>query len=544
MPSFTDVNQEIPISVYLKRDTHENGMTLSEYAHAVIDGTQPILDHDAFVYQFGTTDDYIKVVTDWATTNNLIIIDYNKGTSIVTLSGKVGQFNTLFNIELEDGDDNGRSYITFAGELTIPTDIDNVVGYIGGLDTKIAAMHNAIIDTSTAADPTDISAPTPLDLGKAYQFPRSSGNDQSQGAGACGAIISLGGGYTSQNINSTFTRIGLNSPLPNVSYVDVDSTNDPAAGSDNVNAENMLDIYCMASTIPAGKTVVYFAQNNITSFLNALLAAINDNTNNPSVISISWISYFLNGIPPSIYADQWDSALQAGIIRGITTFAASGDYGTQVLSATIPGDVGYPTQNPYLVSVGGTIVTIGNDYTITNEVTWNQGDTSTGGGVSRYYSVPTWQTGLTTQNYPNSVTAALTGRGIPDISAMAIGYQIFYGVSNTFNTIRGTSASCPLIAGMVARINSLSNQRIGFINTKLYQNPSALNDISIGNNAAPATTGYRATYGWDACTGLGSPIGTAIAALFSSAVAPVFPNYEVGSRPTTGQIFPRMNNFY
>jgi kumamolisin len=40
----------------------------------------------------------------------------------------------------------------------------------------------------------------------------------------------------------------------------------------------------------------------------------------------------------------------------------------------------------------------------------------------------------------------------------------------------------------------------------LYQNPATCRDIIEGNNGM-----YKATEGWDACTGLGSPDGTKIA---------------------------------
>ena len=56
---------------------------------------------------------------------------------------------------------------------------------------------------------------------------------------------------------------------------------------------------------------------------------------------------------------------------------------------------------------------------------------------------------------------------------------------------------------------------MGFANSVFYANSSAFNDITSGNNACPASVGYSATAGWDACTGLGSPIGTALAALFT-----------------------------
>ena len=71
----TDLDQQIMISVYLRRDKHENGMTLKEYADAIIAGTQPVLDHDAFVYQFGSIEDEVKLVEDWAQSNKLTVFD-------------------------------------------------------------------------------------------------------------------------------------------------------------------------------------------------------------------------------------------------------------------------------------------------------------------------------------------------------------------------------------------------------------------------------------------------------------------------------------
>jgi kumamolisin len=72
-------------------------------------------------------------------------------------------------------------------------------------------------------------------------------------------------------------------------------------------------------------------------------------------------------------------------------------------------------------------------------------------------------------------------------------------------TFGGTSAVAPLWAGLIARINQKLGQNVGFINTILYQNPQAFNDITSGSN-----TDYNAGPGWDPCTGLGSPKGAAI----------------------------------
>jgi kumamolisin len=545
MPSLTDLHTQILISVYLKRDTHDNGMTLAEYSDAVIAGTQPILDHDAFVYQFGATDDYVKVITNWATANNLTIVDAHSGTATVKLLGTAGQYNSLFNIALEDVTDGDRTYITHENELTIPTDIDSVVELVAGLDNTIGFTHNAILDNSAppVVAPNTISYPTPVDLAKAYQFPRSAGNDQSQGTGACVGIVELGGGWTTQNLTSTFGRIGLTNPTVVDVLVD-GATNDPTdAGS---SGEVMLDIYCVGSVIPSGKTVMYFAPNTFQGFIDSITAATNDNTNNPSVLSISW------GTTDSYWSTQdrtaFDSALQAAIVRGITTFVAIGDYGTQAISSGATYTVQYPGTSPYVVSCGGTFVTINNDYSIASEVVWNQTSYSTGGGISNIYSIPSWQSGkgYTYKLYPAGTVTALATRGVPDMSAMASDYQFYYSSTNNFGTFVGTSAVAPLLAGLMGRVNTLGNQRCGFINSKIYASTGAFSDITSGNNAAPAAVGYSATTGWDACTGLGRPIGTAFAGLFGqqTTAPPVFPSYTVGTRPSTGQTFPRVNNYY
>jgi kumamolisin len=67
----------------------------------------------------------------------------------------------------------------------------------------------------------------------------------------------------------------------------------------------------------------------------------------------------------------------------------------------------------------------------------------------------------------------------------------------------------PLWAALVALLNARSGKPVGFLNPTLYANPGALRDIVSGNNGT-----FSAGPGWDACTGLGSPNGPALAALF------------------------------
>ncbi len=84
------------------------------------------------------------------------------------------------------------------------------------------------------------------------------------------------------------------------------------------------------------------------------------------------------------------------------------------------------------------------------------------------------------------------------------GYDVRIDGTNT--VIGGTSAVAPLWAALIARINQVSGKPGGYLNPSLYQNRQALRDITSGNNGD-----YGATEGWDACTGLGSPNGAALA---------------------------------
>jgi IPT/TIG domain len=92
------------------------------------------------------------------------------------------------------------------------------------------------------------------------------------------------------------------------------------------------------------------------------------------------------------------------------------------------------------------------------------------------------------------------------VSANADFYQVF--VRGQHVATGGTSAATPLWAALIARVNQGIGGRAGLLQPMLYGpllTAGALNDITTGDNGA-----YSAGPGWDACTGLGSPKGTAI----------------------------------
>jgi kumamolisin len=159
-------------------------------------------------------------------------------------------------------------------------------------------------------------------------------------------------------------------------------------------------------------------------------------------------------------------------------------------------------------SSGGTL--------IASESVWNDGAQggAGGGGVSTVFALPSFQQGLKATR-TGGAASALAMRGVPDVGGDAdpeTGYQIRIDGQDT--VIGGTSAVAPLWAALIALVNQVRGTPVGDPHAQLYAAPAAFNDITQGNNGD-----FQATQGWDACTGMGSPKGAAIAALLAPAQA-------------------------
>ena len=350
------------------------------------------------------------------------------------------------------------------------------------------------------------------------------------GAGVKVGIISLGGGFSQADLNKSMTNLGL--VTGNVTFVPVDgATNTPVTGSDD-DVENALDLVCVAGMVPSANIVFYKAGGNTSvryssdpnvaktlnsnsSFGNAIQRAVDENCD---VITISW-GYPESGVVggTTYYVGDFLAApLANAASKGISVFVASGDYGSAATpDANIGMNVDYPSANPNVTAVGGTFLTLNSNNKPITETVYNVGSPSGvggSGGVSLISPLPSYQANLTyqtwnkTSNTAGAVTA-LTNRGVPDISAAMNAYGFWLG--NIVKSGIGTSASAPIMAGMVARFISLNGGRrppggSSGLNKIFYQNFTSFNDIRVGNNASLLSIGYSATPLWDATTGLGS----------------------------------------
>jgi hypothetical protein len=107
--------------------------------------------------------------------------------------------------------------------------------------------------------------------------------------------------------------------------------------------------------------------------------------------------------------------------------------------------------------------------------------------------------------YFNNLEYLLILNRYPDVAAN--GDNIVVYINGEFQISGGTSASTPIFASLINRINELrlnaGKSTVGFINPALYSHPEMLNDITNGTNPGCGTAGFSAAPGWDPVTGLG-----------------------------------------
>jgi kumamolisin len=503
-----DPTERLEVTLLLRRTNtdafKENVKTLANRAG------KRHLPREEFDRQFGAAPADMAAVKTFAGAHGLSVVQEHAGRRTVILSGTVGQFNAAFGVDLQRFEHPGGSYRGRVGAVQLPDQLDGIVEAVLGLDNRpVAKPHFRARPSAgnmrwhaTAGGTTSF---TPLQLATLYDFPPGTGQ------GECVGIIELGGGERAADLGGYLSGLGIASS-PKVTVVSVDHGNNHPTGDPNgPDGEVMLDIEIISAIAPQAHVAVYFAPNTDAGFLDAITTAIHDATNKPSVISISWGGPESSFTPQSLAA--FDSAFQAAAAMGITVCVASGDNGSSDGVTDGGAHVDFPASSPYALSCGGTSLQARGN-AITSESVWNDGAQggAGGGGVSSVFALPAWQEGLQVARTKGG-SAPLAMRGVPDVSANAdpaTGYDV--RVDGTDTVVGGTSAVAPLWAGLIARINAARGSAVGYVNPTLYAAPSAMNDITQGNNGA-----FEAARGWDACTGLGSPDGVKIAALLRSA---------------------------
>jgi kumamolisin len=419
----------------------------------------------------------------------------------VQLTGTAADIQKAFGVALEQKMIDGAQYRVREGVIHLPASLSGMVEAVLGLDNRPQARPHFRVHQPRAKSAAP-SSYTPLQVAEAYNFPASA-----SGAGQTIGIIELGGGYRQADLAAYFKTLGLAAPA--ITAVSVDGGKNKPSTASGADGEVMLDVEVAASVAPGAKVAVYFTPNTDQGFLDAITTAVHDAANKPSVISISW------GGPESSWTAQsmtaMDEACQSAAALGVTITVAAGDNGST--DGGTGNNVDFPASSPHVLACGGTKLDA-NGATIVSEVVWNElanNEGATGGGVSNVFALPSWQA----KAQVPAATTTTGGRGVPDVAGDAdptTGYTI--RVDGQTMVIGGTSAVAPLWAGLVAVANQQLGTQVGFIQPAIYaaKAAAAFNDITQGNNGA-----FSASPGWDACSGLGSPIAGKLIPLLAPA---------------------------
>lgn len=249
---------------------------------------------------------------------------------------------------------------------------------------------------------------------------------------------------------------------------------------------------------PPGATILLVEANN--DDLATIVRGVDYATAHAQVVSGSWGEAEFSG--EAAYDSHFDKAVAITV--------AAGDSGT-------PAE--YPSASPYVLSVGGTNLTV-NGTTADGgcdgqcgyggETAW----ASSGGGASAYEKQPAYQTASC------AASVCHGKRGTPDVAwvgSTSTGVAIYdstpYSGGSGWWQVGGTSVGAPSVAGLIARVDSVrGTQTTNSLSARfVYQDYAgdayqfAFHDITSGSNGKSCCT---AGTGYDLASGLGSPIGT------------------------------------
>jgi hypothetical protein len=343
-------------------------------------------------------------------------------------------------------------------------------------------------------------------------------SDGQDGSGQVVGLFELAS-HSSADITTYENCFGLTNPITTDT---VDGGGGAVGGSGTVEAD--IDIEQAATQAPGAAVISYEGPNTYQGQYDTWDQIVT--TDAAQVISTSWsqcepLAALTGAIP------AFTTLFEAAAAQGQTVLAASGDSGSEgcyAADSSTSEQVGYPSSDAWVTAVGGTTL-----LSPGNESAWNEclSDESTacanslgkegagGGGLSRYEPRLSYQP--TILYWSSAQSCGQYCREVPDISANAAVGMVVYA-NGSWTAEGGTSLAAPLLAGLVADRNQGCASLTGVWTPALYALStegaygSALTDITAGNTDLTGSNGgaYSATTGYDAATGLGSPLAAGL----------------------------------
>lgn len=533
LPAETDLDLAIGLPL-------RNRAELTNLLQQVYDPASPNYRHyltpGLFTAQFGPTEqDYQKVI-DFARQNGLTVTGTHPNRMLLDVRGKASDVERAFHVTLRTyrHPAENRDFFAPDTEPVVPSTMP--IQDIGGLDNfrephshyKIKSVVNTtkssgVPPTALSPGATTGSGPFGNYVGDDFRHAYVPGT-LLNGSGQTIALVEFDGYFTG-DINEYENRFGrTNVPLQNVL---IDGFGGAPTGNGG-EVEVSLDIEMVISIAPALANVVVYEGDPNNFHPNDVLNRIATD-DSAQQVSSSWT--WTGG--PETTTDQ---IFQQMALQGQTYFQCSSDFDAYPAGLVDdPFFFGTPADNPYVTCVGGTTLRMhGAGVSYNSETVWNwdvrygtnyDGEGSSG-GISSYYSIPSWQTNVNMTVPGGSSTA----RNFPDVALTADDTLVIADGGLEYIGVGGTSIATPLWAGFTALVNQQSagsgHASVGFLNPAIYaiannavSYTNCFHDITTGNNEWSSSPNlFSAVAGYDLCTGLGTPKGTnLINALVSSA---------------------------
>ena len=449
----------------------------------------------------------------------LEVLDSAASTRSLRVRGTAGQMDAAFRANLGIYRHDDYEYRGREGSLKTPAALEGIVTGVFGLDQRrVARRVPGIPPYQGSAESVAEDALSPAGLEERYRFPTGEGEGQTV------AIAEFGGAYFPDDLALFCTQQGRAEPairqvglgVPVLTEKQVMAL--PPAQREQVLCEAgevNMDVQIVAGLCPGADIVVYFGSWDQKGWVDLLNEVIKGVPVGAVAVSVSWgLSEDSSDLSPAARR-VIDHCLQVSALLGITVCVSAGDDGSGDQVDDGQAHVNFPACSPHVLAVGGT--QLEGD----REVVWWQapgrrsdGGGSTGGGISRLFPQPNWQTVEVTSPEGNGAT----GRIIPDVAALAGPpyYQLVLLGKSVPNG--GTSAAAPLWTALIARSAAAldPSQAPVFLAPLLYGagpdghllGTSVCRDITAGDNTStPPGWGFSAGPGFDAVSGWGVPDG-------------------------------------
>jgi subtilase family serine protease len=451
----------------------------------------------------------------------------------VPASGTAAQVEKTFGTSLGEYTVDHRTLREADGKVSIPGSISSSVGGVMGIN-QVAAQPDALEPPPSAfitappcstyfgqtsktttygtqnpgypnTMPDTVCGYVGTQLRSAYNVPSAD-----TGAGYTIAIIDA---YDLKTMASDATKyFATSDPSAPFASADYQSLNQgPFVNQDvcgNWGDEQAIDVESSHSLAPDAHILFVGASSCYdTGLFKAEQTVIDGDLAN--VVSNSWGDTAGDLFDDVATRTAYDDLFQLADATGITVQFSSGDSGDDFDLAGV-SSADYPTESPYVTSVGGTSLEIGASGNDLGSYGWSTGksieceanvaayvqgcgnsnhgtwltpyfDGGSGGFTSYNYSQPWYQAGIVPASLSernDAIDGPVPMRVEPDISLdadPATGFLIglteaFPGGANEYGTTRygGTSLASPILAGIVADADQAGGVAVGFLNPTIY----------------------------------------------------------------------------